>query len=118
MAVSVLDGQLSLADPTQPIHRPRLDDRRRLAGLQLLGQSFQQLVTAGEVGVAGRHVGDFGSLVGKARRYSPVDPPARTTWKARLLFRPAAAQPYTLQQPSPGGGPVDPHKVDVDHGGK
>jgi hypothetical protein len=54
VAVGVLQGQLGLADPTQPVQRLRLNlhDRGRLAGVQALVELVEQVGAAGEVGIA------------------------------------------------------------------
>jgi hypothetical protein len=59
VGVGVLEGELGLADPAQPMQGLGLDldDRGRLPGVQLLMELVEQLGAAGEGRVAGRQVG-------------------------------------------------------------
>jgi hypothetical protein len=59
MAVGVLQGELGLADPAQPVQRLRLDlhDRGSLARVQAPVELVEQVDPAGEAGVAGWQVG-------------------------------------------------------------
>jgi hypothetical protein len=53
--VGVLDGELGLADPTQPMDCAGLHHGPPLLGLQQASQGREQLPAADEVRVAGRH---------------------------------------------------------------
>ena len=60
----VLQGELGLADPAQPVQGLGDHNRDAAAG-QLVAQPLQGGRTAGEVGVPGRHVPDRRDLAGK-----------------------------------------------------
>jgi hypothetical protein len=63
----VLQRQLRLADPAQPVHDRRLHHRRLPATCQPLVQFLKHGDAAGEVGVAGRQVGDLKAVARKPR---------------------------------------------------
>jgi len=96
--VGVLDGQLGLPDPTQPMHRTRLDHRPCLVGLlgpAGIGHHLALLGLVGPVGLVGvAAVGPAGALAGQ----------------------PVAAVGPADDHPDPGGGLAGPAStVEFDH---
>jgi hypothetical protein len=96
--VGVFQGQLGLADPTQPIQRlGRYLDRGRPRLVKTLAQLAEEVVTACEGDIPPRQVGDRRPATGIAR--PPMGFRSSLAWEGRGDGRVDRAGPDPVQQP-------------------
>ena len=116
-AVGVFRGQGRLADAAEPVDRGGLRQRRRRSRDEAAAKPLDQLLPAGEVGVAARHVPDRRQGAGKARFLGDLAPGLRRgeAGERRLAGGLGPVSLYSSEQPIAGGVPVvQAEEVDVD----